>query len=400
MRLYYLHQRKQGGVWYVTFTDPDSGKLGPRRSTKTTIQRDAEAIAQRWLRNGLPESNRTPLPSPSSRTFCGYLKDFWDFDSSGYFKERITLGKKPGRRHAKDMRDMVGRYFSAYFGDKKLSQIDELALQDFLVYLCTDKGLAAGTVNRARNTAIAALRYAKRRKLIKDFNFDAVLRASGDPKGRGILEREEAERLFRLEWRDPRSRLITLIASQTGMRIGEIRALRICDIHEDRISVVYAWSEIDGGLNYTKNKERREIPILPELFTEIQSHLKKYHPVFRTDSLLFPSLLGETPYDGKQVNEDYYKMLEKIGISESERKERNIVFHSWRHYCAKNLAQVTNRTIGMAILGHKTSAMFDHYADHVDKETFRKMREAIEEGLKPGVRDDKRELEFPRQAKV
>ncbi len=174
-----MHQRKQGGVWYVTFTDPDSGKLGPRRSTKTSIQRDASvcqrqtaAIAQRLLRNGLPESTRTPLLSPSSRTFYENLKDFWDFDNSGYIKELITLGKKPGRRHARDMRDMVGRYFEAYFGNKMLSQIDELALQDFLVYLRTGKGLAANTVNRARNTAFVALRYAKRRKLIRTFDFE------------------------------------------------------------------------------------------------------------------------------------------------------------------------------------------------------------------------------------
>jgi hypothetical protein len=39
----------------------------------------------------------------------------------------------------------------------------------------------------------------------------------------------------------------------------------------------------------------------------------------------------------------------------------------------------------MAILGHKTSSMFDHYADYADKETFDKMTEAIAQGLKPGA---------------
>jgi integrase len=394
MRLFYLHQRKPSNVWHVTFTVPETGKLAARLSTKTTIRREAEVIAQQWLRDGLPESSKNPLPV--SQTFCDYLKEFWDFDHSQYFKEQITMGKKPTRRHVKDMKDLVDRYFVAFFGSKKLNQIDESILQDFLVHLCTDKGLAASSVNRARNTAFVALRYAKRRKLIKDFNFEAVLRASGNAKARGILEREEAERLFQLEWRDPRSKLMTLIAFQTGMRMGEIQALRICDIHEDRISVAHSWSKIDGGLKSTKNQECRIVPILPELYTEIQNYRKIYRPLFNMDSLLFPSLLETTPYDGKQVKEDFYKMLEKIGISEAERKERNIVFHSWRHYCAKNLAQVTNRAIGMAILGHKTSAMFDHYANHVDKETFNKMREAITEGLKPGIGMEK-EIVFPKR---
>jgi len=67
------------------------------------------------------------------------------------------------------------------------------------------------------------------------------------PKGRGILEHEEVDRLFSIPWRDERSRLVNLIASQTGMRMGEIRALRICDILIDRIRVSHAWSYADGG---------------------------------------------------------------------------------------------------------------------------------------------------------
>jgi len=97
--------------------------------------------------------------------------------------------------------------------------------------------------------------------------------------------------------------------------------------------------------------------------------------------LLFPSEVPGVPYDEKQVVEDFYRVLSSIGIGDNERKTRNIVFHSWRHYCAKNLAAVTTKSIGMKILGHKTSVMFDHYSDHVDKETFKAMEEAMSNGL-------------------
>jgi integrase len=79
-------------------------------------------------------------------------------------------------------------------------------------------------------------------------------------------------------------------------------------------------------------------------------------------------------------------MLEKIGIDGETRKERGIVFHSWRHLLAKNLAEnCVNKAIGMKILGHKTSRIFDHYASHVDKETFRQMVGALEKVLKPEI---------------
>jgi integrase len=389
MRLFYLSQRKKDGVWYAAFRDPVTGEVGNKRSTRTDSKRQAETIAQTWLRDGIPDAKKS-----NKVVFCEYLKNFWDFDTSNYFKERITLGKQPHRRYAKDMQDIVIRYFEGYYENILLCQITEENLQDFLINLRINKGLAADTVNKARNAACIALRYAKRKNIIKSFNFDAVLRASGEIKERGILEREEVESIFAAEWRDPRSRLVCLIASQTGMRMGEIQALRFCDIHEKKIDVIHSWSKIDGGLKSTKNKERRQVPILPELYNELERYIKKYHKIYKVNSLLFSGSIEDIPYDNKQIKKDFFKALRDIGISEKERKDRNIVFHSWRHYCAKNLAQVTNRAIGMAILGHKTSAMFDHYAGHVDKETFDKMTQAIEEGLKPGSKE-KKPLPFP-----
>jgi integrase len=124
---------------------------------------------------------------------------------------------------------------------------------------------------------------------------------------------------------------------------------------------------------------------LPELSAELQQFIKETGALFRLDNFIFPDVSPEAPISHEQIAKDFKKALEQIGIDETKRKERHIVFHSWRHYCAKNLAQVANRNIGMTILGHKTSIMFDHYADHVDKETFAKMTEAIEQGLKPGI---------------
>ncbi len=392
MRLYYLHRRTETGAWYVTFTDPDTGKLGIRRSTKTASKREAESIAQMWLRDGVPG-----VEKPSKKEFYTFLMEFWDFDNSEYFREQATMGKEPKRRHSRDMQGIIRRYFPDYFKTTLLSKIDEIALQKFLVHLKIEKKLSASTVNQARNAAFVALKYAKRHRLIKNFDFDAVLRASGRAEERGILEREEVKALFSLPWRDPRSRLICLIASQTGMRSGEIRALRLCDVQKDRIVVEHNWSEADGGLKSTKNGERREVPILPTLHEELTAYIKTYHQLFTLNSLLFPGANGNAPFVERQILKDFYSMLRQIGISDEERKERNIVFHSWRHYCAKNLAQVTNRAIGMAILGHKTSEMFDHYAAHVDKETFAKMGEAIQQGLGT-TREEQIVLRFPKEA--
>jgi integrase len=351
------------------------------RSTGTGDQKKAEAIAQEWLANGLPEDQNAVMFAKTT-SFCDFLHNFWDFKTSDYFKELKAMGKEPHLDHSVEMQRCVARYYRGYFKTKLLIQIDEETLQKFIVHLKVDEGYAASTVNSVRNCAFVALRYAKRKKIITRFDFDAVLRAGGKSAKRGILEKEEVEKLFNLEWRDPRSRMAALIASQTGLRMGEIRALRVCDIQEDKINVEHSFSH-KSGMKSTKNREARQVPILPGLHTEIVSYIKTMG-LFNLDGFLFPGNVPGKPYCSKQMGKDFNRMLAKIGIGNDQRKEMGIVFHSWRHFMAKNLAQVTNRTIGMKILGHKTGAMFDHYADHVDKETFAKMTEAIKQGIKSG----------------
>jgi integrase len=336
----------------------------------------------------LPILPEKPLAGIDRKTtFCDYLYQFWDFEASEYFREQETMGKDPQPDHALEMQRIVKRYYRSYFQNKLLCEINEEMLQKFVVHLKKDKKLAASTVNSARNAAIRALRYAKRTKAIKQFDFDYVLRAGGDPDERGILEKEEADKLFALEWPDSRSRMATLIALNTGMRLGEVRALRVCDIHEKYISVEHSWSK-KNKMKCRKNRKSIEVPILPWLYNEIKAYIRQ-KKLLRLDSMLLPGKKPEIPYDSVKISKDLYKMLEKIGIDEKTREKRNIVFHSSRHLMAKTLAEKgINKAIAMKILGIKTSRIFDHYASHVDKETFNKMTEAIEMVKQPVVKKE------------
>jgi len=372
---YYLRQRANGGIYHVIFVDPISNKQIDR-TTGTNDEKKANAIAQEWIANGLPEKPRTSTIAKTT-TFCDYLVQFWDFEKSMYFRELETMGREPQPEHALEMQKLIERYYRSFFKTILLCQIDGESLQEFIVHLKIERGLASNTVNLARNAALVALKYAKRKKIIKYFDFDAVLRAGGKPKERGVLENHEVEKLFKVKWSSIRARIAVLIALHTGMRLGEIRALRVCDIHENKINVNYSWSK-KNRLKCTKNREMREIPIIPYLHNEIMAYIKQMQ-LFNLDSLLLPGKNPEKPLDSVQIREDYYKVLNEIGIDEKARKERGIVFHSWRHLLAKNLVEKgANKAIGMKILGHKTSHIFDHYASHVDKETFDQMTKVIE----------------------
>ncbi len=372
MRLYYLSRRSGSSNWYVAFRDQISGMVGNKRSTGTSDRSLAESLAQTWLRDGFPDT-----PRPSSQSLADYLDAFWDYDRSPYVVESLAAGKRIHRRHANDMRNLVHRYILPYFNTKTLRDIDEAAVRKFLLYLKTERVLASATVNQVRNAVVVGLRFAKRDRLILRFDFDLVLRCGGSQAERGILEPDEVKRLFEAPWRDPRSRLANRIAAGTGMRMGEIRALRVSDICPDRIYIRHAWSQADGGLKSTKSGESREIPLLPQLRKEIDFYLATVLVQFSDDKFLFPGLCKDHPFDQRQIVKDFYSALGSIGITEKERKRRNVVFHSWRHYAAKHLANVAQKAIGMKILGHRTESIFNKYSSHSGLEDLENMKSAL-----------------------
>jgi len=374
---YYLRQRVKDGSFHAVFVDPLTGKQTDR-TTGSNDEKKANAIAQEWLAKGLPEKPKTSITTKKTG-FCDYLIQFWDFEKSDYFRELETMGREPHPEHALEMQKIVERYYRPYFGSSLLlCQINEETLQKFIVFLKTEKHLASSTVNSARNASTKALRYAKRKRLINTFDFDAVLRAGGKGAKRGILEKEEIDELFSQEWPSIRARIAVLIAYHTGMRMGEVRALKICDIHPDRISVRHSWAKV-SEIKSTKNQEIRDIPILPAVYEEIMAYIKQMG-FLNINGLLLPAKKKpEKPYDDRMIGKEFNKMLEKIGIDDKTRKERVIVYHSLRHQLAKNLVENgVNKAIGMKILGQKTGRIFDMYSDHVDKETFRQMAKAIE----------------------
>jgi integrase len=373
---FYLEQRKPSGIYYYIVRDPVSRKTLAYKSTGTTDIKQAEATGMEWWANGIP--GKTSNSGIDRKTlFCDYLFQFWDFETSNYFREQETMGREPHIEHAVEMQKNVDRHYRPYFKSTLLCQINEESLQEFIIYLKTQKHLAASSINSIRNVSMKALRYAKSKKMIKYFDFDAVIRAGGKAAERGVLENEEVDKLFNAKWTSIRSRIAAFISYHTGMRIGEIRALRVCDIHPDRISVRHSWARLSKNKS-TKNKEIRDIPILPAVYDEILSYIKQMN-FFNLNSLLIPGRNPEIPLDSHLIRDNFYSVLDKLGIDEKTRKERNIVFHSFRHLLAKNLIEKgANKAIGMKIMGQKTSRIFDHYADHTDKETFRQMAKAIE----------------------
>jgi integrase len=199
-----------------------------------------------------------------------------------------------------------------------------------------------------------------------------------------LLEGPEEKREVKKELRKSAfarklAEVANMTAAVTGMRIGEVLGLKGSCIFETYIEVA---GQFDKQRNYrqTKTKKVRQIPTTPVL-------LEKLHQLkaLNGDGFLFSDNGGARPVSRYMFNKALASGLSKIGIDETEKKQRNLTPHAWRHFFNTTLRtnNVTDAKT-QAIIGHTTQRMSDHYTEF-DTRTFTEVREIQDQIL---LKDD------------
>jgi integrase len=140
----------------------------------------------------------------------------------------------------------------------------------------------------------------------------------------------------------PQLYLLVVLALSTGARLSELRRLK--------------WSDIDlkKGMAYlsdTKNKERRALPLIPAVQTELKSQIRRID----TD-LLFPSKYDPQKPISTSFRAHWNTARDKAGI-------KRFRFHDLRHSAASYLAMSGATELEIAdVLGHKTLQMVKRYS--------------------------------------
>lgn len=304
------------------------------------------------------------------------LFEFWDFEHSKFIERRLAHGFSISKKHTIQMQGFAKNNWLPYFGmEKCIEDLTRNELDDFFFYLRSEKGFSGETVNKNINCANRCFNWLLQKGEIKANPLDGIERYKVDINERGIPTETEVRKLLELEWSNPLAKLAFKLGAFCGLRAGEISGLRVCDIDLDAdiIHVRHSWSEIDD-LKCTKNTDTRDLPI--DHFTAVQlMNQARMNPNFGDLSYVFwaPHNPSQPFYPG-YYGDIFYQALDAIGIHEEERKERNIVFHSLRHFCCTVLKQRADTDTVMQIMGHRTSKMTEHYSDHESQEKFDNMR--------------------------
>ena len=326
------------------------------------------------------QKTATPKPQKAGIPLSSFLLNFWDFDNSDFIKRYIAHGHNMTKRHTQMMLGLVKNYWKPYFGDEiTVEELDRQTLDDFFFYLHTEKQLSGGTVNKAINCGSRAMRYLFENKRIQTNPMAGIERFNAEEIGRGIPTESEVKQLLKVDWLNETYRLAFKLGIYCGLRAGEISGLRVCDLDldADLIHVRHSWNDTDG-LKCPKNTDIRDLPIDHETLEELYAMARKNPNFSDLSYVFFSQVKPEQPCWPSYYVDGLYDALEKIGISEEQRKERNIVFHSLRHFCATILSQRTDLKTVQAVMGHRSEDMSKHYSNHETQEKIDNMRNIMQ----------------------
>jgi integrase len=419
MRKYYLHTR-HGGIYYAEIVSPTGRKL-MARSTGTRDRDEAILRVSEWLQNGIPSGRkRSKRPAQTVMALDGilsairqtklsaddymkildavkakgivtiagsrieysdirlvsFLADFWNRDKSQYIKDKLSHGYSVGLLYCSNMQSAVRDHWKAFFGECTITSLTSQDLSNFSTYLSRDKNFSTATVRRILQAGKVAYTWAVRNKVIASNPFDGTLRFIGKEKKREVLTIRKAEKLFSVQWDDERAYAANLLAITTGLRQGEILALRKHDIinAEGILYIEHSWNYLDR-LKSTKTETPRNVILLSEVKELLLNLLEKNPHKVENPYVFYHDAKDDAPVRHHVLTFGLKNAMKAAGVGEG----KNIVFHSHRHFYASRMVDKMTPDEISRITGHKSKAVFRIYSEHVEKQNIEKVTEVERE---------------------
>lgn len=359
---------KRGNIYYFSVWDEEQKKYLSARSTGETNKVQAAIVAARMIEENYVPVKGLPL-------------------AIDYIIDRIQTSQNS----AKYILEGV-RYLNKYckntpeFSRLKISDVQNKHLNKLVDYL-KSQNLTPRTINRIINYIKPALKAAFMRGYIaKDPTAGQIERLPESHNKRGSLSADEIRQILAMPpLRDLRFKPYMVIAILTGMRKGELRALRWMDVEKDVIRIRQSFTDT-GGITSPKTEESaREIPVLKPV-RDVLTDLKQNSPYAERDDFVFYQANRGTPCPAHFTDKAFNAVLDAIGIDDIERTRRHLVPHSTRHSFVTFCRTLLPDFIVGGMSGHTTAQMIDNYG-RPTAEHFRTAREVLDAAL--SIKPDK-----------
>ena len=363
------HLRLRGRVWYLILDrgpDPVTGKRRQRtirlgifpsrkEAEKAQITEMAKIIQGDWV-------------EPSKQTLKQFLARWMEV----YVKPSLALNT------ARTYDSLIKTHVLPVIGARRLHLLNATDLIE--VYeLAQQNGAAPASVRLVHAIVGRALKDAVRWGFLLRNPADNVDAPKAEKKEMQALTREEVSQLVAAL--DETYGPIVYTAVMTGLREGELLALRWSDVHFDRGTIRV--HRTIGSKGTKTPKSRREVQVGASVLSVLQAHKERQlaHARFvgpgYVVGLVFATKLG-TPMSAFVVRKAFYRTLERAGL-------RQVRFHDLRHTHATLLLAMGEHPLKVSRrLGHSSIAItMDRYS-HVTPEMDQNMAQRLDDYLDAG----------------
>ena len=282
-------------------------------------------------------------------------------------EELVALRERQGRKTStiESLRSVLNIHLVPFFGVEPVHKITRERVRRFVAEL-EAKGLAPKSVANALGVLHAVLDLAIREGWVTGENPVKLVEkpklATADADIR-FLDQEEVEALLRAVSDDPLGRVervMYLAAAQTGMRQGELLALRWRDVDFRAKRIRVRRNFVRGEFGTPKSKRSsRSVPLTDRLAGELDRLFTwRGEPKPKDDDLVFAH-----PATGKPI--DRSKLLKRFKAALKRAEVREVRFHDLRHTFGTRMAAagVPMRTL-QEWMGHRDFATTLIYSDY------------------------------------
>ncbi len=339
----YRRDGKRGAVWYAKYRLPDGRqqqrRLGPAWSERGRPPAGyyTRRLAGDWLRDTLDQARRGELPGlvQTGATIA---------DAAAEFLRYIE--------HDRERKPSTVKGYRWLINSQILPQLEEIRLEDLTQARVEDWFAAlSGKPSSKRKTLVVLHGIMERARKLHHLPFNPVADVEKPPQHRGgdiqVLSPEEVRALVR-HASNPQDGAIYLAAAFTGLRMGELIALRWRDIDQQASAIRVRASYSAGHVTTPKSGKVRAVPLAPDVAQALQK-LRQRDWFTGDDELVFPGDTG-TYLDGSALRRRYKTALARAGL-------RPLRFHDLRH------------TFGTTVIAHADIRRVQEWMGHADIQT-------------------------------
>lgn len=373
-------ERKKGPVFYVKYRLPDGRQvrraLGPvwkgrgRPPTGHYTQRMAEDALREILADG--QRGRLPGQARCGATF-GQAADEW--------LRWVEHDRK--RRHTTvvNYRNLLEHEIVPTFGrDTPLEAVDVERVDAYRRRLVAAGRLADRTINKRLLVLHALFRRAQRVWGLPGNPVAAVERQPGRSSGDfAVLDASEVAALARAATSEQDGAIFT-VAAFTGLRMGELRALRWMDADFSRRLVHVRRNVALGVVGDPKSGRVRSVPMVDQVLRALDGLSRRAHFTGDEDRVFCSEAGGSI--DDSALRRRFKDALDAAGL-------KRLRFHDLRHSFGSMAVRVFPLSDVKAFMGHADISTTMVYVHHIPQhDAADRLSRAIAEGSPDNVSQD------------